>query len=131
MITAAATDTAFTQSSPLSPGEPDTLGQGAFLDLLVTQIQMQDPFEPLSSRDLIAQLAQFSSVEQLEKMNVQMIFLQQAQATSQALLLIGRNVTTGEDGVTGVVDGVSFADGQPKLLIGDQQIDPGDVVRVW
>jgi flagellar basal-body rod modification protein FlgD len=107
------------------------LGRDAFLRLLVTQIQMQDPLEPLKAQDFIAQLAQFSSVEQLESANLQLGILQHSEATSQALLLIGRSIATGEGGISGVVEAVVFADGQPKLLVGGEQVNPGDVTRVW
>jgi len=120
-----------TSASPPNQIEGQGLGRDAFLRLLVTQIQMQDPLEPLKAENLVGQLAQFSSVEQLENANVQLAILQQVQAGSQALLLIGRNIATRDDAVTGLVQAVVFADGQPKLLVGDQQVDPGDVVRVW
>jgi len=107
------------------------LGRDAFLRLLVTQIQMQDPLEPLKAQDFIAQLAQFSSVEQLESANLQLRILQHSEATSQALLLIGRSIATGEGGISGIVEAVVFADGQPKLLVGGEQVNPGDVTRVW
>lgn len=107
------------------------LGRDAFLKLLITQIQMQDPLEPMKAQDFVAQLAQFSSVEQLQSANLQLTILQQAEATSQALALIGRTVTTGDEGVSGVVQAVVFSDGQPKLLVGSQEVNPGDVTRVW
>jgi len=118
-------------NTSLSSQIDQEMGREAFLKLLVTQIQMQDPLEPLKAENFVAQLAQFSSVEQLESANLQLSIMQQAHATSQALLLIGRNIATGEGGVTGVVQEVVFADGQPKLLVGGQQVNPGDVTRVW
>ena len=107
------------------------LGRDAFLKLLVTQIQMQDPLEPMKAENFVAQLAQFSSVEQLESANLQLTALQRGEATSQALPLIGKNIATRDGSVTGAVQAVVFSDGQPKLLVGDQEVDPGDVARVW
>lgn len=143
MITAAAANTA--AASPAGAGSPsavsDTsrsstadgsaLGQDAFLRLLITQIQMQDPLEPMSATEYVAQLAQFSTVEQLQTTNLHLGILYQAQAVSQAMLLIGKHIETADGSVTGLVEAVMFADGQPKLIVGDEQIDPGDVVRVW
>jgi flagellar basal-body rod modification protein FlgD len=49
---------------------PDNeLGRDAFLQLLVLELQNQDPLEPVSNSDMIAQLAQFSSLEGIEKLN--------------------------------------------------------------
>jgi flagellar basal-body rod modification protein FlgD len=45
------------------------LGQDAFLQLLVTQLQHQDPLQPQDDSQFLAQLAQFSSLEQLTQMN--------------------------------------------------------------
>ena len=47
----------------------DSLGRNAFLNLLITQLQHQDPTEPQADGEFLAQLAQFSTLEQLEQMN--------------------------------------------------------------
>jgi flagellar basal-body rod modification protein FlgD len=120
-----------TNASPSTQANDQVMGRDAFLKLLVTQIQMQDPLEPLKAENFIGQLAQFSSVEQLESANLQLSIMQQAEATSQALLLIGRNIATSEGGISGAVQAVVFEDGQPKLLVDGQQVNPGDVTRVW
>jgi flagellar basal-body rod modification protein FlgD len=46
--------------------KPDPLGRSAFLNLLVTQLQHQDPLQPQADGAFLAQLAQFSSLEQLQ-----------------------------------------------------------------
>ena len=45
-----------------SPSPMATLGQGDFLRLLITQLQQQDPLEPVDNQDMLAQMAQFSSL---------------------------------------------------------------------
>lgn len=49
--------------------ENQELGQDAFLKILTTQLQHQNPLEPMKNQEMIAQMAQFSSVEQLGQMN--------------------------------------------------------------
>jgi flagellar basal-body rod modification protein FlgD len=73
----------------------DELGKDDFLNLLVTQLQYQDPLNPMDSADFTAQLAQFSSLEQLTNMSTQLGELtatQTALTNSQAVAYIGRTV---------------------------------------
>ena len=56
-------------SSPLPVKDKD-LGKDAFLKLLVTQLQNQDPTSPQADGEFLAQLAQFSSLEQLTSMQL-------------------------------------------------------------
>lgn len=87
-----------------APGE---LGRDDFLNLLVTQLQYQDPLNPMDSADFTAQLAQFSSLEQLTNMNEQLGAMATAQAAlnnSQAVAYIGRTVLS-EGKATRIVDG--------------------------
>ncbi|HCH64509.1 MAG: hypothetical protein CL927_20690 [Deltaproteobacteria bacterium] len=57
------------------------LGQEAFLTLLVTQLQHQDPLEPQKNEEFVAQLAQFSSLEQLTSANTSLESLYMAMAS--------------------------------------------------
>jgi flagellar basal-body rod modification protein FlgD len=58
-------------SAPVTAADPkkDPLGRDAFMNLLVTQLQHQDPTQPQADGEFLAQLAQFSSLEQLQTMN--------------------------------------------------------------
>jgi len=73
----------------------DELGKDDFLHLLVTQLQYQDPLNPMDSADFTAQLAQFSSLEQLKNMSTQLGALtatQTALKNAQAVNYIGQTV---------------------------------------
>jgi flagellar basal-body rod modification protein FlgD len=65
----------------------DPLGRDAFLSLLVTQLQHQNPLEPQPDGEFLAQLAQFSSLESLQQMQGDLAALRamlEANAASQA-----------------------------------------------
>jgi len=63
-------------------GSPSILGKDDFLKLLITQLRYQDPLEPMKGTEFAAQLAQFSSVEQLSNINTN---LTQTLATNQLM----------------------------------------------
>ena len=58
-----------TDTPPARTSQQDPLGRNAFLNLLVTQLQHQDPTQPQADGEFLAQLAQFSALEQLQQMN--------------------------------------------------------------
>ncbi|MGH8354769.1 MAG: flagellar hook assembly protein FlgD [Pseudomonas sp.] len=76
------------------------LGKNEFLELLVTQLKNQDPLSPQENGEFIAQLAQFSTVEGVEKLNGSMGSLLSGYQSSQALQassLVGRKVIVPTD----------------------------------
>jgi len=109
------------------------LDRDAFMQLLVTQMQNQDPLEPQGNEEFIAQLASFSSLEQMEQMNenlTSLALLQQSNALlsqlSESSSLIGKQVNwndteTGTSG-TGVVESVRLQDGLTFLKIDGQDV---------
>jgi flagellar basal-body rod modification protein FlgD len=77
-------------------GASKTLGENDFLKLLTAQMQAQDPLNPMDSANFAAQLAQFSSVEQLTNINTKLTNLAASQASLQNTMasdLIGKKVT--------------------------------------
>lgn len=74
----------------------NTLGQDAFLKILVTQMKHQDPMEPLKDTEFIGQMAQFSSLEQLTNLNKTMTNFVGSSSNNQTLAnhanLIGTSV---------------------------------------
>lgn len=78
----------------------DELGQKAFLQLMITQLENQDPLSPQENGEFIAQLAQFSSVESLDRLNNNFDSFTQNFVANQALQassLVGRSVSVATD----------------------------------
>ncbi len=98
----------------LSISEPNVLGKDDFLKLLVTQLQYQDPLNPTDSTEFTAQLAQFSSLEQLGNINDNLGDLQLSQTAlnnSQAVNFIGKTVKSSGNSIHltgGVSDDIQF-----------------------
>lgn len=72
------------------------LGKDDFLKILITQLQNQDPTNPMDDREFIAQMAQFSTLEQMTNMNTAIqnfVHLQTSQSLVQHSELIGKKVT--------------------------------------
>jgi len=103
------------------------LGQDGFLQLLVAEMQNQDPLS--SSQDptqSVTQMAQFSSVEQLTN-------LVQGSQQAQSIALIGHTVAyTDSDGnaASGVVDAVTFNSGAPVIDVNGTAINPNQIIGV-
>jgi len=85
------------------------LGKDDFLNLLITQLQHQDPLSPMESAEFTSQLAQFSSLEQMSNVNKNLEVLQLYQASinnSQAVDFIGKTIKALGNSI-GVSDGVA------------------------
>lgn len=110
-VIAATASSAGTEPSLSSALGARTLGQDDFLKLLVTQLKNQDPLKPMDNTAFVAELAQFSQLEQTAK---QVALLERSLAAQTAnlpyalLSLVGRQVT--------VSGGVVQMDGGPVSL---------------
>ncbi len=109
----------------------DALGKDAFMQLLVTQMQYQDPLNPSSDTDYIAQLATFSQLEQLQNLNA-------TYTNTQAMNIVGKTVkilTTDKVGndkyITGVVDFTTISNGSTKVSVNGELYDSSKVCEVY
>ena len=113
-----------------SKKDNSTLGKDDFLQLLVAQMKYQDPMEPTSNTEYIAQYAQFSQVEQIQNMS-------QSMDLSRASGMVGQTVevtTTDENGVEntimGKVDYVKYENGKALVAIDESLYSLDDVTYV-
>lgn len=105
------------------------LGKDDFLKLLITQLQNQDPTSPMENTEFIAQMAQFSSLEQMTNMSSGFAKLADMVNSGEAVSMLGKTVelTAGDTSVTGVVEAVTRgANPQVKvngMLYGMEQVN--------
>lgn len=111
----------------------DSLGKDDFLKILMTQLQNQDPLNPMQDKDFIAQMATFTSLEQMTNMNKSIESLVSAQEQNQLISysqFIGKEVnwhklTESNDGSsvieqgTGKIASLKFTDGVATFLLED------------
>ncbi|MCW8932942.1 MAG: flagellar hook capping protein [Gammaproteobacteria bacterium] len=97
------------------------LGQEEFLEILMTQLTFQDPLKPMDNQEFIAQMAQFTNLEQTRQLSENSETLLTVQSSNQAIELIGKEVTVSADTETGTAVGtvttVSFNQGVPVLSL--------------
>lgn len=104
---------ASTSTSKTREAKGDNLGKDDFLKLLVTQLQYQDPLNPMDDTDFIAQTAQFTALEQMQN-------LYSATVLGQATNFIGKDVQAVDvDGVevSGTVTGAKVSDGKTTMVV--------------
>jgi flagellar basal-body rod modification protein FlgD len=123
MSTQPITDPTSTTTTPTtSPTNPSgQLDDNEFLQLMVTQLQDQDPLDPTDTSDYLSQLAQFTSLEQETNTATNTQQLESSNQTTQALSLLNQQVTyisTQGATETGVVTTVDLSGSSPTLTIG-------------
>ena len=109
-----------------------------YMKLLVTQLQNQNPLEPLDNKDMSAQLAQFSQLQQMENLNGSFSRMLDSVQRSYASSLIGKEVsfqTQADDGSmemrTGEVGEVTIGDGGDIILtVDDHRVNLADVLSI-
>lgn len=95
------------------------LGMEDFLKILLTQLTYQDPLKPMDNQEFMAQMAQFTSLQQTQELNTKMDQLIGNQAALQSVGLLGRavEVTTESGKVAGTVTALSLAGAAPLVSV--------------
>ena len=123
------------------------LGKDAFLQILITQLQNQDPTSPMDDKEFIAQMAQFSSLEQMQNMTKAMEDLLASQQQTQLMnysTFVGKEVkwheasdqldsqgkTIYNEG-TGKIQELKFVEGEAVFLLEDgKELTPGNISSI-
>jgi flagellar basal-body rod modification protein FlgD len=107
------------------------LDKDDFLKILLTQLTHQDPTKPMEDKEFIAQMAQFSSLEQMTNMTREFGKMQNIIAANQAVNLIGKNVqiTDGDQVVSGIVEEVAGHE-YPQLLVNGKYYDMSKIDKI-
>ncbi|MBI4179688.1 hypothetical protein HY522_09740 [bacterium] len=138
----AAPTSIFSNESPKPiEGTENAFGQDTFLKLLVTQLRFQDPIEPVNNEEFLAQMAQFTGLEQMVSLNKSMEKLAGSSIKSDAVSMLGSEVSIKPTGqvlqegetpieVTGTVDEIRFDGEGAKLLVNGNEYSIEDVVKV-
>jgi flagellar basal-body rod modification protein FlgD len=109
------------------------LGQDAFFKLLITQLQNQDPLNPMEDREFISQMAEFSSLEKTEKLYS---LLENKLSSNQVIdnsNLIGKEITADVEGIemSGIVEAVKSSDNKVlAVLDSGSEIDINNITQV-
>lgn len=106
------------------------LGKDEFINLLVTQLQYQDPLNPQDDTQFIAQMAQFSALEQMQNLNT-------SYSASKAFNMIGKKITANvsedsksESTITGEVTSVRIQSGKAYVVVNGNDVLVEDVFEV-
>jgi flagellar basal-body rod modification protein FlgD len=102
-----------------SAGAGQALGLQDFLKVLLTQLNYQDPLKPMDNQAFMAQMAQFTSLEQSQRLNDKLELLVANQAALQSVGLIGKTVSAKTDSgsISGVVSSLSLQGTSPLVSI--------------
>ena len=109
-----------------------------FLQLLLTNLKHQDPSKPFDSSQMIAQQAQFATLEQMANMNQNLVTLMAMENVTQSSMLLGKTITgvnSNGASVNGLVTGLTFGDNGTPLLQVDvagtlHQVTAGNVKSI-
>lgn len=129
---------AYEAANPKETKANDELGKDAFLQLLVTQLKNQDPLDPQDNSSYIAELAQFSSLEQMTNVAKSLEDLGKVVNNIDTSVLVGQlssmigkkidwidtineadeegNPTSRRESFTGIVTGVTLIEGNPNIV---------------
>nr|WP_277056641.1 flagellar hook assembly protein FlgD [Treponema socranskii] len=109
-----------------------SLGKDDFLKLLIAQLSNQDPTSPIENTEFIAQMAQFSSLEQMTNMSAEFTKLAGVFRVSEASSMLGKTVTlnVGDTTTTGVVQAATREE-NPRVMVGGRYYTMDQISAIY
>ena len=109
-----------------------SLGKDDFLKLLIAQLSNQDPTSPIENTEFIAQMAQFSSLEQMTNMSAEFTKLAGVFRVSEASSMLGKTVelNVGDTTATGVVQAATREE-NPRVMVGGRYYTMDQISAIY
>lgn len=125
---------------PVEGAGGNAFGQDTFLKLLVSQLRFQDPSEPVDNQQFLGQMAEFTGLEQMAKLNTSLEKLTGSSVKTDAVAMLGAEVTIKPTGqllndetpneVVGVVSEIRFLENDVKIKVNGVEYSIEDVTKV-
>ncbi len=128
-----ATSSTSTTNQSTTTDAYDSLDTEFFLKLLVSEMQNQDPLEPMDSSKIVEQIASIRAIVSNDKLSNTLGSVLLGQNVNTATGLIGKTVTglnSSSNTVTGTVDRVEVADGEVTLYVGNDAISLSNISEI-
>ena len=106
-----------TMTDAIEPTQNTSVNQADYLQLFMQELTYQDPLKPIDNREFMAQMAQFSALQEAQQANESMSQLLGMTSGNQSLLLLGKSITIKDSNEELVVNGVHFVEKKPPQLM--------------
>jgi flagellar basal-body rod modification protein FlgD len=124
---------ASSSSSSASSNPLGTINANSFLQMLVTELQQQDPTQPMDSSQILDQVSQIEQIESSQQLSTSLNSVVMGQNLSAGAGLLNQNVTgldSSGNTVSGVVSQVNVANGQVTLQVGNSSVGLANVTQI-
>lgn len=112
----------------LQPASAIAVEQADYLKLFMQELTYQDPLKPIDNREFMAQMAQFSALQQTQEINQSLDKLLGMTSANQMLMMLGKQVKIKDSDALGIVRNIQFHDNTaPQLII---EINGGQVAKL-
>jgi flagellar basal-body rod modification protein FlgD len=112
----------------IEPASSVSVNQADYLKLFMQELTYQDPLKPIDNREFMAQMAQFSALQQAQETNQSLDKLLGMTSANQMLMMLGKQVKIKDSDALGIVRNIQFHDhSAPQLII---EINGGQVAKL-